>query len=117
MALVVAVIAMAIKYSAFLLQADFVIDDETLVYGEVKQGAFAISVRGAGLLVPDKIKWLAASVDGHVERVVVKPGKSVKKGELIIELSNPRLKQLQEETKWELEAIIAESKVSQGEQK
>jgi multidrug resistance efflux pump len=88
-----------------------------LVYGEVKQGQFSISVRGAGLLVPDKIKWLAASVDGHVERVVVKPGKAVQKGELIIELSNPRLKQLQEETKWELEAMIAESKASKAEQK
>lgn len=116
-AIVVTIIAIAIKYSAFLLQADFVIDNDTLLYGEVKQGQFSISVRGAGLLVPDKIKWLAASVDGHVERVVVKPGKAVNKGELIIELSNPRLKQLQEETKWELEAMIAESKASQAEQK
>ena len=116
-AIVVTIIAIAIKYSAFLLQADFVIDNDTLVYGEVKQGQFSISVRGAGLLVPDKIKWLAASVDGHVERVVVKPGKAVQKGELIIELSNPRLKQLQEESKWELEAMIAESKASQAEQK
>lgn len=116
-AIVVTIIAIAIKYSAFLLQADIVIDNDTLVYGEVKQGQFSISVRGAGLLVPDKIKWLAASVDGHVERVVVKPGKAVQKGELIIELSNPRLKQLQEETKWELEAMIAESKASKAEQK
>jgi len=116
-AIVVTIIAIAIKYSAFLLQADIVIDNDTLVYGEVKQGQFSISVRGAGLLVPDKIKWLAASVDGHVERVVVKPGKAVQKGELIIELSNPRLKQLQEESKWELEAMIAESKASQAEQK
>jgi len=117
LALIVAIIAIALNYSAFLLQADFVIDEETLVYGEVKKGQFSISVRGAGLLVPDKIKWLAASVDGHVERVVVKPGKAVKEGELIIELSNPKLKQLQEETRWELEAIIAESKASQAEQK
>jgi multidrug resistance efflux pump len=116
-AIVMTIIAIAIKYSAFLLQADIVIDNDTLVYGEVKQGQFSISVRGAGLLVPDKIKWLAASVDGHVERVVVKPGKAVQKGELIIELSNPRLKQLQEETKWELEAMIAESKASKAEQK
>ena len=117
LAIVVAVIAIAIHFSAYLLQADFVIDNDTLVYGEVKQGPFSISVRGAGLLVPDKIKWLSASVDGHVERVVVKPGKAVKKGDLIIELSNPKLKQLQEETKWELEAIIAESKASQADQK
>jgi len=117
LALVIVSIAIAIKYSAFILQADFVIDNETLVYGEVKKGQFSISVRGSGTLVPDKIQWLAADVDGHVERVVVKPGKAVKKGDLIIELSNPRLKQLQEETKWELETVIAESKASQAEQK
>jgi HlyD family secretion protein len=117
LALVIVSIAIAIKYSAFILQADFVIDNETLVYGEVKKGQFSISVRGSGTLVPDKIQWLAADVDGHVERVVVKPGKTVKKGDLIIELSNPRLKQLQEETRWELETVIAESKASQAEQK
>jgi len=116
-ALVVATVAIAVNYSAFLLQADFVIDNDTLVYGEVRQGKFSISVRGSGSLVADKIQWLSASVDGHVERVVVKPGKAVKKGDLIIELGNPRLKQLQEETKWELETVIAESKASQAEQK
>ncbi len=116
-ALVIAILAVALHYSAFLLQADYVINNDTLVYGEVKQGKFSISVRGSGSLVPDKIQWLAAGVDGHVERVVVKPGKVVKKGELIIELSNPRLKQLQEETRWELETVIAESKASQAEQR
>jgi multidrug resistance efflux pump len=111
------VITIAIKYSAFLAQVDGTINGNTLIYGEVQRGQFSASVRGTGLLVPDKIQWLAASVDGHVERVVVKPGKFVTKGELIVELSNPQLKQLRDETKWELEAQMAESKASQVEQK
>lgn len=116
-ALLIVVIALALNYSFSLAQADFVVDDETMVYAKVKHGNFYVSVRGTGTLVADNIQWLAASVDGHVERVVVKPGKAVKKGELIIELSNPQLQQLLEETEWELEANIAESKASEVEQK
>lgn len=116
-ALVVIAIAVGLNYSYSLLQADYVVDGDTMVYGDVQRGNFSVLVRGSGLLVPDRIQWLSASVDAHVERVVVKPGKLVKKGELIIELSNPQLQQLREETKWELEAKIAESKASQVEQK
>ena len=104
-------------FSAKFAQSGVSIAKETLVYGEVRQGNFSVSVRGAGVLVPDKIQWLSASVDAHVERIVVKPGKVVKKGELIIELSNLQLKQLLDETRWELTAKIAESKASQVAQK
>lgn len=113
---IIAVIFAAIYYGVFLSQADIAIDDKTVLYGEVKQGEFSVSVRGSGSLVADRIQWLAASVDGHVERVVVKPGKLVKKGELIIELANPQLLQILDETKWELEAQIAESKAGQVQQ-
>mgnify|MGYP000134855939 CR=1 FL=1 len=117
LALVIIIVAAGLNYSYSVLQADYVIDGDTMVSAEVQQGNFSVLVRGSGLLVPDKIQWLSASVDAHVERVVVKPGKMVKKGELIIELSNPQLQQLLEETRWELEAKIAESKASQVEQK
>lgn len=110
-------LSFAFYYSLLFAQSGVSIAKETLIYGEVKQGDFSVSVRGAGLLVPDKIQWLSASVDAHVERIVVKPGKAVKKGELIIELSNLQLQQLLEETRWELTAKIAESKASQVEQK
>lgn len=115
--IIISVLTFAFYYSLLFAQSGVSIAKETLIYGEVKQGNFSVSVRGAGLLVPDKIQWLSASVDAHVERIVVKPGKAVKKGELIIELSNLQLQQLLEETRWELTAKIAESKASQVEQK
>ncbi|MCJ8269156.1 MAG: biotin/lipoyl-binding protein, partial [Psychrosphaera sp.] len=93
------------------------ITHQILVFDEVKRGDFSISVRGTGVLVPDNIQWLSANVDASVERVIVKPGKIVKKGDLIAELSNPQLVQLLEETQWELEARIAESIASHVEQK
>jgi len=117
MLLSISALIAAFYYSMLLAQSGVSIAKETIIYAEVKQGTFSVSVRGAGLLVPDKIQWLSASVDAHVERVVVKPGKAVKKGELIIELSNLQLKQLLDETRWELTAKIAESKASEVEQK
>mgnify|MGYP000468065970 CR=1 FL=1 len=117
LAIPVLIVGVGIYYTLILGQADFSIDSNEVIYGEVQQGDFSVSVRGSGVLVPDQIQWLSASVNAHVERVVVKPGKVVKKGELIIELSNPSLQQLLEETQWELEAKIAESTASQVEQK
>jgi len=115
--LIISGLMVAFYYSALLAQSGVSIAKDTLVYGEVQQGDFTVSVRGAGVLVPDKIQWLSASVDAHVERVVVKPGKAVKKGDLIIALSNIQLQQLLDETRWELTAKIAESKASQVQQK
>jgi multidrug resistance efflux pump len=115
-AIVMLIIVFTINYLWFLGQADFVIDRDIVVYDQVKRGDFTVSVRGTGLLIPDNIQWLSANVEARVERIVVKAGKLVKKGELIVELSNPQLVQLLEETQWELEAKEAESKAAKVEQ-
>jgi multidrug resistance efflux pump len=107
----------ALNYLWYLSQADFSVGAESIVYDEVKRGEFSVSVRGTGVLVPDNIQWLSASVEARVERVVVKPGTLVKRGDLIVELSNPQLLQLLEETQWELEARLAEATASEVLQK
>ncbi|NQY36025.1 MAG: HlyD family efflux transporter periplasmic adaptor subunit [Alteromonadaceae bacterium] len=112
-ALVIIIVGAGANYLWFLTQADYSIDRNTIVFDEVKRGEFTISVRGTGLLIPDNIQWLSSNVEARVERIVVKPGKIVKKGDLIVELSNPQLAQLLEETRWELEARSAESKAAQ----
>ncbi|MCW8878884.1 MAG: HlyD family efflux transporter periplasmic adaptor subunit [Kangiellaceae bacterium] len=109
-------VGFAVNYLLYLGQADFVVDSDGMMFGEVRRGAFSVSVRGTGVLVPDDIQWLASHVDARVETVIVKPGKFVKQGELIVQLNNPQLEQQLEETKWELEALEAETlaqKVSQ----
>lgn len=116
-AIVAIIVGSASNYLWFLGQADFVIDKDIVVYDQVKRGEFSVSVRGTGLLVPDNIQWLSASVEARVERIIVKAGKRVKQGDLIVELSNPQLVQLLEETQWELEAKVAESKAAQVQQK
>ncbi|NQZ86719.1 MAG: HlyD family efflux transporter periplasmic adaptor subunit [Colwellia sp.] len=108
----VSTVFVALNYLQFLSEADFVVDGDFLVFDDVKRGEFLVSVRGTGVLVPNNIQWLSASVDARVERVLVKPGKIVKQGDLIVELSNPLLVQSLEETKWELRAKTSESKAS-----
>ena len=99
----------AVYYLFYLGDAEFAVDADGMMFGEVERGAFTVSIRGTGLLVPDNIQWLASSVDARVADVIVKPGKLVKEGEIIVQLENPRLRQTLEETRWELEALEAES--------
>jgi HlyD family secretion protein len=98
----------ATYYLWYLGQADLSIDANTLVFDQVKRGKFTVSVRGSGVLVPDNIEWLSASVEGTLVKRAVKPGHPVKKGDLIVELSNPRLLQQLAEAQWELVAMEAE---------
>lgn len=91
-------------------RAEASIDRDGVVISEVKRGAFKASVRGTGVLVPENIQWLTAEVDATVERVIAKAGHVVKKGDVIVVLSNPRLVQELAQTKWELEAEEAEAK-------
>lgn len=112
-ALVAIPVLLAIKYIWYLGQADFSVDRDKLVFGEVQSGEYTVSVRGTGLLVPDNIQWLSVDVDATVVRLALKAGNIVKTGDLIIELSNPQLVQQLSEAKWELEATEAEFKAAQ----
>lgn len=103
----------AARYLWFLSQADYNVDRNTLVFAEVKQGQFAVSVRGTGVLVPNNIQWVSASVDAKVEKLAVKAGNIVNTGDLIVELNNPQLVQQLAEAQWELEAQEAEAKAAE----
>ncbi|MCJ8318808.1 MAG: HlyD family efflux transporter periplasmic adaptor subunit [Colwellia sp.] len=92
---------------------DYIVDKETLLTAKVQQGELYISVRGTGLLVPKDIRWIATNVSGRVERILIKAGAQVKIGDLLLVLSNPQLEQSLEETRWELEALEAQTKAQQ----
>ena len=65
----------------------------TVWTGAVKRGAMVREVRGAGTLVPEDIRWIPATTTGRVEEIVLRPAPVVKPGTVILELSNPDLKQ------------------------
>jgi HlyD family secretion protein len=98
----------SVRYLWILSQSDFSIERKTIVYGEVKRDKFTVSVRGSGILVPDDIQWLSAGAEAKVERLIVKAGHIVKRGELLVKLSNPSLSQELSEAEWEYEALQAE---------
>jgi HlyD family secretion protein len=50
-------------------------------------------VRGSGTLVPEDIRWIPATTEGRVERILLRPGAAVKPDTVILELSNPDLQQ------------------------
>jgi HlyD family secretion protein len=69
------------------------VDRSTVLVDTVKRGAFVRQVRGLGTLVPEDTRWLPATTDGRVERIVLRPGAAVRPDSVILELSNPQVEQ------------------------
>ncbi len=59
----------------------------------VKRGPMVRQVRGLGTLTPEDIRWIPATTQGRVEKIILRPGTQVKTGDVILELSNPQLEQ------------------------
>ncbi|MGH8083761.1 MAG: efflux RND transporter periplasmic adaptor subunit [Lysobacter sp.] len=79
--------AIALTSSAPTVQASDVLIDT------VQRGRFSRKVRGPGTLVPGQMRWVIARTDASVERLLVRPGASVKADSPIIELSNPEVQE------------------------
>ncbi len=60
---------------------------------KVERGPMVRQVRGLGTLTPEDIRWIPATTQGRVERIILRPGTQVKSGDVILELSNPTLEQ------------------------
>jgi HlyD family secretion protein len=74
----------------------------------VKRGEMLRQVRGNGTLVPEQIQFVQAETDGRVERILVLPGAEVKPDTILMELSNPQLKQDAFDAEWQLKADAAQ---------
>src|ERR1700681_4305344 len=69
------------------------VERATVWIDTVKRGPLLREVRGLGTLVPEDIRWIPATTQGRVERILLHPGTSVKAHSVILELSNPQLDQ------------------------
>lgn len=69
------------------------VERATVWIDTVKRGSMIRQVRGSGTLVPEEIRWIPATTQGRVERIVLRPGAKVTPGTVILELSNPELQQ------------------------
>ena len=84
------------------------LDKTGAVIDVVKRGPMLREVRGSGTLVPEDIRWIAATTEGRVERVLVQAGAEVKADTIIVELSDPAQQQSASDAGWQLRAAEAE---------
>ena len=90
-----------------LPNAAYPIDRDTVYLDTVQRGPMVRNVRGTGTLVPEQIRWIPATTDGNVERIVIRPGAIINPDTVIVELSNPELEQTALEARLNLEAAEA----------
>jgi HlyD family secretion protein len=74
----------------------------------VKRGQMLRQVRGNGTLVPEQIQYVQADTGGQVERIFVQPGAAVTADTVVLELSNPELKQSAFDADWEARSADAQ---------
>lgn len=84
------------------------VDRATVWIDTVKRGSMVRQVRGSGTLVPELIRWIPATSNGKVERILIRPGAQVKPDTVILELSNPTLEQAVLEARLNLEGAQAQ---------
>jgi HlyD family secretion protein len=73
----------------------------------VKRGPMIRQVRGLGTLTPEDIRWIPATTQGRVERIILRPGTQVKADSIILELTNPTLEQQLQDAELKLAAAEA----------
>jgi HlyD family secretion protein len=69
------------------------VERSTVWIDTVKRGDMVRQIRGSGTLVPEDIRWINTTTQGRVERIVLRPGAHVTPDSVIMELSNPDLRQ------------------------
>src|SRR5215831_9659900 len=74
---------------------------------KVERGPMVRQVRGLGTLTPEDIRWIPATSQGRVERIVLRPGTPVKSADVILELSNPELDQETQDAELKVESAEA----------
>ena len=80
----------------------------TIVTDTVKRGQMLLQVRGIGTLVPEEVRQIAAPVEGRVEQIFVKAGTEVSAGTVLVELSNPTVRQQAVDVEYQVRSAEAD---------
>lgn len=86
------------------------VERATVWVDSVKRGDMLRQVRGLGTLVPvdEARRWIPASTQGRVERIVLRPGADVGPETIVLELSDPLAMQLLDEAQQQFLAAEAD---------
>jgi HlyD family secretion protein len=74
---------------------------------KVERGPMVRQVRGLGTLTPEDIRWIPATTQGRVDKIILRPGTPVKANDVVLELSNPQLEQQLQDATLKLQAAEA----------
>jgi len=107
---VVAVVAVTgITFALSRLEPALPSVDPNLVWRDtVQRGSMIRQVRGSGTLVPEEIRWIPATSEATVERIVILPGSEIAPDTVILELSNPDLELAAQDAENALRAAAAD---------
>lgn len=86
------------------------VEAATLWPDTVKRGPMVRQVRGLGTLVPEDIRWIPATTQGRVERILLRPGTTVSADSVILELTNDQLETDVQDA--ELKVLAAEASLA-----
>lgn len=86
------------------------VERATVWVDTVKRGPMVRQVRGLGTLVPvdEARRWIPASTQGRVERIVIRPGALVTLETVVLELSDPQAQQSLADAEQQLRAVEAD---------
>jgi len=86
------------------------VERATVWVDTVKRGSMLRQVRGLGTLVPvdEARRWVPASTQGRVERILMRPGAAVTPDTVVLELSDPQAQQLLSDAEQQLRATEAD---------
>ena len=84
------------------------VDRSSVWIDTVKKGPMVRQVRGLGTLVPEEFRWIPATTEASVEKILIWPGTKVEPGDVILELTSPELEQSAHEAESKAKAAEAE---------
>ncbi len=86
------------------------VERATVWVDTVKRGPMVRQVRGLGTLVPvdEARRWVPASTQGRVEKIIMRPGVQVTPDTIVLELSDPQVQQALNDADQQLRAAEAD---------
>ncbi|HEY3092926.1 MAG TPA: HlyD family efflux transporter periplasmic adaptor subunit [Vicinamibacterales bacterium] len=103
-AVLLAVVSMAGVAVVRLKPAAPPVDRASVWIDTVKRGRMLRDVRGQGTLVSEDLRWIPATTNGRVERIMLRAGTPVAADSVILQLTNPSLEQELEDAQLKLKA-------------
>lgn len=107
-----AVLAAALVWAGIsIANIDFTsrrVDADNLLIETVQRGRMEIKISANGQLLPKHIELIASQSSGRVAKLHARPGDTVRKGQVLAELTNPQLNAAAEEAFSAWEGAVAE---------